>query len=183
MGFDPLRDIKFIRLAHERGLGCGDPREIEIVGDADAAAENWNFVGPFKKMTFASKMQHYIYWGPLKKPIEWSLKTVLAPWAYLASVTYHDMLWYPLMARTKMRGVLESVWGRLFSNWEKVEADEQGYASVGSEPAEVHRTRHHRPRGRLLGHGEDPGIVPVDALVEVLEEADRLAPVQPACSI
>ena len=37
MGFDPLRDIKFIRLAHELGLGCGDPREIEIVGDADAA--------------------------------------------------------------------------------------------------------------------------------------------------
>ena len=36
MGFDPL-SIKFIRLAHELGLGCGDPREIEIVGDADAA--------------------------------------------------------------------------------------------------------------------------------------------------
>jgi long-chain acyl-CoA synthetase len=28
-------------------------------------------------MTFASRMQHKIYWGPLKKPIEWSLKTVL----------------------------------------------------------------------------------------------------------
>ena len=32
MGFDPM-SIKFIRLAHELGLGCGDPREIEIVGD------------------------------------------------------------------------------------------------------------------------------------------------------
>ena len=30
-------------------------------------------------MTFASAMQHQIYWGPLKKPIEWSLKTWLAP--------------------------------------------------------------------------------------------------------
>ena len=49
-------------------------------------AENWHFDGPFKKMTFASRMQHKIYWGPLKKPIEWSLKTVLAPWAYIASV-------------------------------------------------------------------------------------------------
>ena len=46
-------------------------------------------------MTFASKMQHQIYWGKLKKPIEWSLKTWLAPWAYLASVAYHDLYWYP----------------------------------------------------------------------------------------
>ena len=140
MGFDPLQDIKFLRLAHERGLGCGDVRDIEIVGDEAAAAENWHFVGPFKKMTFASRMQHKIYWGPLKKPIEWSLKTVLAPWAYLASVTYHDMLWYPLVARTKMKDVLESAWGRLFSNWENVRADEQGYASVGEEAAKIQRT-------------------------------------------
>ena len=32
MGFDPL-SIKFIRLAHEQGLGCGDVREIEVVGE------------------------------------------------------------------------------------------------------------------------------------------------------
>src|SRR6185312_15236922 len=68
MGFDPL-SIKYIRLAHEAGLGVGDPRDIEIVGDASAANENWHFNGPFKKMTFASRMQHKIYWGPLKKPI------------------------------------------------------------------------------------------------------------------
>ena len=80
MGMDPM-SIKYIRMAHDLGLGCGDPRDIEVVGDLDAAKENWQFIGPFKKMTFASKMQHYIYWGPLKKPIEWSLKTVLAPWA------------------------------------------------------------------------------------------------------
>jgi hypothetical protein len=55
MGFDPLRDCKFIRLAHELGLGCGDVRDIEIVGDVDAAQENWHFDGPFKNMTFASR--------------------------------------------------------------------------------------------------------------------------------
>ena len=32
MGIDPM-SIKFIRMAHEMGLGCGDPRDIEIVGD------------------------------------------------------------------------------------------------------------------------------------------------------
>ena len=54
MGFDPM-SIKFIRIAHELGLGCGDPREIEVVGDLDAAAQNWHFRGPFEKMTFASR--------------------------------------------------------------------------------------------------------------------------------
>ena len=66
MGMDPL-SIKFIRLAHDMGLGCGDPREIEMVGDLSAANENWHFDGPFRDMTFASRMQHKIYWGPLKK--------------------------------------------------------------------------------------------------------------------
>src|ERR1051325_898548 len=75
MGLDPLKDCKFIRLAHERGLGCGDVRDLEVVGDVDAAKENWGFEGPFKKMTFASRMQHKIYWGKLKTALEWSLKT------------------------------------------------------------------------------------------------------------
>ena len=139
MGFDPL-SIPFIRLAHERGLGCGDPAEIEIVGDEEAAAERWGFTGPFKKMTFASSMQHKIYWGPLKKPIEWSLKTVLAPWAYLASVAYHDSFWYPLRAKAKVAGVMASAWGRLFANWEWVTPDARGYPDVGDRPAELERS-------------------------------------------
>ena len=139
MGFDPL-SIPFIRMAHERGLGCGDPREIEIVGDEDAARENWNFVGPFQRMTFASRMQHLIYWGPLKKPIEWSLKTVLAPWAYVASVAYHDSFWYPFIAKRRMQEVLESDWGRLFASWEKLKPDERGFASVGDARPELQRS-------------------------------------------
>jgi len=141
MGFDPLRDIKFIRLAHEMGLGCGDPREIEIVGDVDAAAENWNFVGPFKNMTFASRMQHKIYWGPLRKPLEWSLKTVLAPWAYIASVLYHDSFWYPTHQKI-VHDLLHSEWGRLFNNWDDVrippdDLDAEGWRDVGSAPAQL----------------------------------------------
>jgi uncharacterized protein (DUF362 family) len=139
MGFDPL-SIKFIRLAHEMGLGCGDIDQIEIVGDQAAGQERWDFVGPFKKMTFASRMQHKIYWGPLKKPIEWSLKTVLAPWAYMASVLYHDTFWYPFLAKKKMAEVLDGAWGRLFRAWETLTADEQGFPTVGEEPAEIKRT-------------------------------------------
>jgi uncharacterized protein (DUF362 family) len=143
MGFDPMRDLKYVRLAHEQGLGCGDPRDIEIVGDVDAAAQNWNFTGPFKKMTFASRMQHLIYWGPLKKPIEWSLKTILAPWAYIASVLYHDSFWYPAHQQ-RINDILQSDWGRLFQNWERLQipaADlsARGWSDVGQEPAVLHR--------------------------------------------
>ncbi len=139
MGFDPLRDCKFIRLAHDAGLGCGDVREIEITGDMQAAQENWHFVGPFQKMTFASRMQHKIYWGGLKQPIEWSLKTWMAPWAYIASVLYHDMYWYPFNSRRMLKACLESPWGRLFQNWGHVQENEQGFPEVGEASAEFHR--------------------------------------------
>jgi uncharacterized protein (DUF362 family) len=139
MGFDPMKDIKFVRLAHEQGLGCGDVRDIEIVGDVDAANENWNFEGPFKNMTFASKNQHRIYWGPLKKPMEWSLKTWLAPWSYVASVAFHDMYWYPRFAEKRMKPLLEGEWGRLFSSWGTVKADERGYPDVGQSDARITR--------------------------------------------
>jgi len=139
MGFDPM-SIKFIKLAHDLGLGCGDPSQIELVGDEEAARENWHFVGPYQKMTFASKMQHKIYWGPLKKPLEWTLKTVLAPWAYIASVVYHDSFWYPTRARDMMHDVLAGDWGRLFQNWNRAKADDRGYTEIGDAPAVLHRT-------------------------------------------
>lgn len=157
MGFDPLRDVKFIRLAHEAGLGCGDPRDIELVGDADAAAENWDFVGPYTKMTFASRMQHKIYWGPLKKPIEWSLKTVLAPWAYLASVLYHDTFWYPTHQK-RVHDILNSPWGRLFQQWDERAIDPDdlntpGWAEVGHAPMRLKREsmRYFLESLRILG--------------------------------
>jgi len=138
MGFDPM-NLMFIRIAHDLGLGCGDPREIEIVGDEDAAKENWHFQGPFHEMTFASRMQHKIYWGPLKKPLEWSLKTVLAPWAYIASVVYHDLFWYPFKGKQEMQAVLDSEWGRLFRGFESAVPDEQGYPEVGDRAPELER--------------------------------------------
>ncbi|MBF0499234.1 MAG: DUF362 domain-containing protein [Candidatus Riflebacteria bacterium] len=155
MGFDPLSEIKFIRLAHEKGLGCGDLRDIEIVGDIDAAEEKWNFQGPFKEMTFASRNQHRIYWGPLKKPIEWSLKTWLAPWAYVASVIYHDLFWYPLYAKNKLNRIMQSPWGRLFANWETLSPDPEGrgFPSLGSgKPGRVKIGLGHFIQGlRLVG--------------------------------
>lgn len=155
MGFDPLRELKFVRLAHDLGLGCGDVRDIDIVGDVDLAREHWNFDGPFKRMTFAAKNQHRIYWGPLKRPIEWSLKTWLAPWAYVASVSYHDMFWYPFVGRARVEKALTSEWGRLFANWGHVpmDAEEKGFPGVGEGSPELVRLglSHFVEGARLVG--------------------------------
>ncbi len=139
MGFDPLKDLKYVRLAHERGLGCGDPNEIEIVGDVDVGQENWGFEGPMKNITFAASMQHQIYWGRLKTFIEWSLKTWMAPWAYIASVIYHDWYWYLRFGRSRVLECLNSDWGKLFNNWNTVQPDEKGWVDVGSEPPSIVR--------------------------------------------
>jgi uncharacterized protein (DUF362 family) len=152
MGFDPL-SIKFIRTAHDLGLGCGDPAEIEMVGDLDAAAERWHFDGPMQDMTFAARMQHEIYWGKLKSLIEWSLKTWMAPWSYLASVAYHDVYWYPRHGNNRVHEVLHSDWGRLFHNWANLVPDENGFDEVGQPPADfVRASKDFMKMGvRLLG--------------------------------
>ncbi len=148
MGFDPLADCKYIRLAHERGLGCGDVKQIEYVGDVEFADADWGFEGPFKRMTFAARMQHKIYWGRFKTPLEWSLKTWLAPWAYIASVLYHDFFWYPFHGKSRVDNVLHSDWGRLFHNWENLTPTERGWQDVGTQPPGLVRSV-----TKLLGTG------------------------------
>lgn len=111
MGFDPL-SLKFIRLAHDKGLGMGDPRHIEIVGDEDAAEENWHFSA---EETFASRGQKMIYHGILKPFEKILLRSPLVPWAYLASNLYHNVYWYPFHGKKRAKKMLEETgWGALF---------------------------------------------------------------------
>jgi len=113
MGFDPL-SIKFIRLAHEQGLGCGEVREIEVTGE-DITAVNFHFDG--LRETFASRGQKMIYWGPLKPLENLLLRTAIAPWSYAASVLYHDVYWYRWVGRARVKRALQTEWGRLFAEY------------------------------------------------------------------
>lgn len=119
-GFDPLK-IDFIRLAHEKGLGCGDIRKIEIVGE-DISRMNFGFCavgggrcgGKECPRTFASKGQHMIYHGWLKPFEKFLLRTAMVPWSYVASRGYHDFYWYPLKGRKIVKEMLKTEWGKLF---------------------------------------------------------------------
>lgn len=113
MGFDPL-ELKFIRLAHERGLGCGDIKKIEVVGE-DISEVNWHFSKG--ENTFVSRGQKAIYWGPLQPLERLLLQTVIAPWSYVASILYHDFYWYPFIGKRRVNEMLKTNWGRLFARY------------------------------------------------------------------
>jgi uncharacterized protein (DUF362 family) len=112
-GFDPL-SIPFIRLAHEKDLGVGDPREIEILGYDIEEEQPWNFV---QEDTFASKGQKLIYHGPLKPLEKPLLQSPLVPWSYFASNFYHNVYWYPFVGRPRVKAALETRWGQLFRTY------------------------------------------------------------------
>ncbi|GBD11395.1 hypothetical protein HRbin23_01060 [bacterium HR23] len=113
MGFDPLA-IKFIRLAHEAGLGVGDPSQIEVVG-ADIRGVNFRFRAT--EETFASRGQKLIYWGPLKPLERLLLRTPLVPWAYFASNAYYNGFWRTFVGRRRVRKALATPWGQLFQRY------------------------------------------------------------------
>jgi uncharacterized protein (DUF362 family) len=112
-GFDPMA-IKFIRLAHEHGLGVGDPHQIEIDGYDIEQEQPWKFV---QEDTFASKGQKMIYHGwlkPLEKPL---LQTPIVGWSFFASNFYHNVYWYPFVGRKRVAAALKTPWGQLFEKY------------------------------------------------------------------
>ena len=113
MGFDPM-DIKFIRLAHQQGLGCGDVSQIQVVGE-DITQVNWRFTGV--ENTLASRGQKLIYWGPLKPIEKLLLRSPLVGLSYLASNLYHNGYWLKTKGRRRIREAMETEWGRLFETY------------------------------------------------------------------
>jgi uncharacterized protein (DUF362 family) len=119
MGFDPLT-IPYIRLAHEAGLGVGDPREIDVVGDADLANESWNFkVGD----NGASRVGDLVWFGPLKPVQNVLMRTPLVNLFILGSEVYHDYYRWPARDRRVFESWLANTpWGELFQEYHRVGA-------------------------------------------------------------
>ena len=112
MGFDPM-SIPFIRMAHERGLGVGDPRQIELVGD-DVAGENFGFQTRKSLVIWGDQMIRKGFLRPLERLL---LHSPLMVWAPFASNVYHDMIWYPTIGRSRIGGFMRTEWGTLFKKY------------------------------------------------------------------
>jgi hypothetical protein len=113
MGFDPL-SIRYLAMCQERGLGVADPRDIEIVGDVDAAATNMGFKTSRSLVIWGDQL---IRRGPLRPLKHLLLHSPLVVWAPFASNVYHDLLWYPTVGRARIRGFAATDWGRLFERY------------------------------------------------------------------
>src|SRR2546422_10075284 len=99
MGFDPL-SIRYLAMCHERGLGVADPRDIEIVGDVDAAATNMGFTTSRSLVIWGDQL---IRRGPLKQLKRLLLHSPLMVWAPFAPKLYNDQLWSPTVDRARNR--------------------------------------------------------------------------------
>jgi uncharacterized protein (DUF362 family) len=112
MGFDPL-SIPFLRMAHERGLGVADPRQIELVGD-DVSGENFGFQTKKSLVIWGDQMIRKGFLRPLERLL---LHSPLMVWAPFASNVYHDFVWYPTIGQSRIREFMRTEWGTLFKKY------------------------------------------------------------------
>ena len=114
MGFDPP-SIPYIRLAHERGLGAGDPRDIEIIGDVEAASERWGFqVGK----NFHGFLAWLAWFGPTKFLQPLVMRTRLVALPIFVSEFSHDYVQWPArFKRVAEEWRATTGWGRLFARY------------------------------------------------------------------
>lgn len=112
MGYDPM-SIPFLRMAHERGLGVADPRNIELVGD-DVSKENFGFKTSRSLVIWGDQMIRKGFLRPLERIL---LHSPLMVWAPFASNVYHDMMWYPTVGQSRIRGFMKTEWGTLFKQY------------------------------------------------------------------
>ena len=112
MGFDPM-SIPFLRMAHERGLGVADPRQIELVGD-DVADENFGFTTRKSLVIWGDQLIRKGFLRPLERIL---LHSPLVVWAPVASNVYHDLMWYPTVGQSRIREFMRTEWGQLFQKY------------------------------------------------------------------
>ncbi|MBU0457142.1 MAG: DUF362 domain-containing protein [Nanoarchaeota archaeon] len=112
MGFDPMK-IRFIKLAHDRGLGTGDVRQIEIVGE-DISRTNFRFKTNKSPVIFWDQMFRK---GSLSFIEPMLFHTGLFKLAVFGSAFYHDKLWYPTIGKVKIKKFMKSKWGKLWQDY------------------------------------------------------------------
>jgi uncharacterized protein (DUF362 family) len=136
MGFDPM-SLEYIKVAHDDGLGVGDPRDIEIVGDdpAQVSRENWGFhVGD----NGASKVGDLMWFGPMKRFQKLFFHTPLVNAFIFGSEAYHDYYRWPMKDKKTFEDWKSGTsWGRLFDAYERGDAERVLNADGGGKRPEA----------------------------------------------
>jgi len=117
MGFDPMK-IPYIRMAHDRGLGMGDVRQIDIEGIGQKEFGKLRF-------NFTTKKSPIIKWDQIIRKgthdVKWLHQALFHSPVFrtfiFASEFYHDNLWYPTVGRSRIRTFNKTEWGELFNKY------------------------------------------------------------------
>ena len=113
MGFDPMK-IRFIKKAHDLGLGCGDVKQLDIEGE-DISRVNFKFTSKKSAVIMGDQL--------MRNKVDFIQKilfhTPLFKICIFGSEFYHDRLWYPTIGRMKINKFNKTKWGKL---WRKYEA-------------------------------------------------------------
>jgi uncharacterized protein (DUF362 family) len=113
MGFEPM-SIRYIRLAHEDGLGVGDPKDIEVVGEDISTMDLHFSVGD----NLASRFGDLLWFGPLKGIQRLLFHTPLVYLFVFGSYFYHDRIWWPFVGKRIMEVLQANTdWGRFFQKY------------------------------------------------------------------
>ena len=59
-----------------------------------------------------------IYHGPLRPFENLLLRSLLVSWSYVASNFYHNVYWYPVHGRSRVKQALESKWEQHFLSYD-----------------------------------------------------------------
>ncbi len=122
MGFDPMK-IKFIKMAHDQGLGIGDVDQLDIIGMDLEAFKSTNFNFKTKRslvVRWDQRLRKTTYHHRSLKPLHWFLfYTPFFQLFIMASGVYHDWLWYPLIGKRRINKFRsETEWGQLFDSYD-----------------------------------------------------------------
>jgi len=109
---DPF-ELAFLKKAHDLGLGVADPDQIEIVGD-------FTSVGALPFFDMKAKRSPVISWdrtlrGSFLRDL--LFETSLFQLCIWASEIYHDVFWYNLLGKSRVKEFLKSRWGQLYERF------------------------------------------------------------------
>lgn len=115
MGFDPMK-IKFIKLAHDLGLGCGDVKQIDFAGldRKEVLGTNYHFSTGKSPVIFWDQMFRK---GALSFVEPLLFHTGLFKMCVFGSAFYHDYLWYNLIGRQRINQFNKTEWGKLWKKY------------------------------------------------------------------
>jgi uncharacterized protein (DUF362 family) len=112
MGYDPMK-IPFIKIAHDKGLGIGDPDQIDIVG-TDISSINLNFQTHKSPVIIGDQLFRK---GAFKFLEPLLFHTGLFNLCIFGSEFYHDYLWYPTIGKSRIKRFSKTEWGKLFETY------------------------------------------------------------------